>query len=771
MRLKKNEFNFSAQDDSFDFSGIGDHLSAGRHHLVQAHAASHGHLELFERKGSPAADAPVDQPVDQTNIGAESAGALPTDSGLSSAWALGTGAASINVRTAWADYTGKGVKVGIIDDGFDYAHSDLKAVFDQNADYDARMRDASAQAETGDNHGTAVAGVIGADNNGTGAVGVAYDATLIGYRVGYGANGSSSQYVDALSRQKYVDVSNSSWGYSTPFQDNFKSGFASMGAAIEDAAHYGRGGLGTVFVFAGMNNRAAGDSVNYHDFANSPYVMAVGATTSSGVFASFSNPGDALHISAPGAGIYTTDVAGSAGWSGGDFVNVQGTSFAAPMVSGVVALMLEANPELGFRDVQEILAYSARRTDPTNADWRYNDADNWNGGGLHFNKNYGFGLMDATAAVRLAETWTEHAAWDDMAIATASSGYTTTTTETVSTKVGKGKNATWTTTEKTVTSTTDINKAIPDYNATGVSHKITLGSGIDIDTVDVDLRITHGRIGDLVVTLTGPDGTVSTLIDRPGVSSSTPGGSTLTSLSFTTGSRAFWGEDSGGDWTLTVYDKASGYTGTLNGWTITVRGDAESANDLYVYTNEFGSSPGAERSVLSDSDGGYDTINAAAVSSASTINLNAGSASTIAGRALSIEAGTSIERAFGGDGADTLIGNALANMLVGGRGADLLTGGGGADSFVFDRLADAGDRITDFLHGTDKLDLGGLFDAISYAGSNPFADGILDALFVGTSTQVYVDADGAGAQAAKLLVELLNAQLSESQLASDLLIS
>ena len=90
-----------------------------------------------------------------------------------------------------------------------------------------------------------------------------------------------------------------------------------------------------------------------------------------------------------------------------------GTSAASPTVAGVVALMLQANPNLGWRDVQEILSYSSRHVGSAvgaarigyedNA-WTFNGADNWNGGGLHFSNDYGFGLVNTLAAVRLAES-------------------------------------------------------------------------------------------------------------------------------------------------------------------------------------------------------------------------------------------------------------------------------------------------------------------------------------------------------------------------------
>lgn len=101
----------------------------------------------------------------------------------------------------------------------------------------------------------------------------------------------------------------------------------------------------------------------------------------------------------------TTDRIGSYGYDVTDYTSrFNGTSAATPIVSGVVALMLEANPNLGYRDVQEILALSARPIDAASPDWTTNRANTWNGGGFRVSHDYGFGLVDATAAVRLAET-------------------------------------------------------------------------------------------------------------------------------------------------------------------------------------------------------------------------------------------------------------------------------------------------------------------------------------------------------------------------------
>ena len=116
----------------------------------------------------------------------------------------------------------------------------------------------------------------------------------------------------------------------------------------------------------------------------------------------------------------------------------------------------------------------------------------------------------------------------------------------------------------------------------------------------------------------------------------------------------------------------------LNSWNLRLYGDAASADDTYVYTNEFATiGADAARRTLSDA-GGVDTINGAALTGATVIDLAAGTA-TIAGRAVTFAAGTVIENAIGGDGADELTGGTGINHLSGGRGSDVLRGGAGAD--------------------------------------------------------------------------------------------
>ncbi len=632
--------------------------------------------------------------------------AAPNDPSLSRQWHL----SAINADQVWSDYTGKGVTVGIVDDGVDYLHPDLDGNYRTDRDYDAVGRDQDAYpSSSGDKHGTSVAGIIGAEiDNGTGGVGVAPEASLVGFRVGFGSGSSGSALVDALSRQVSVDVSNNSWAYTTPFQDNFNNAsFSSMAASINNAVTNGRDGLGTVFVFAAANYRSSGDDVNYHNFQNSPDTIAVGALSSSGTYASYSNPGAALLISAPGQGLYTTDRVGSAGYSSSDYTYFSGTSAAAPVVSGVVALMLDANPELGYRDVQEILAHSAQKPVADDRGWQTNGAETWNGGGLTVSHDYGFGQVDALAAVRLAETWHAQSTKANL--------------ETVSATSSPGRSIQ---PGATITDTITFNAA-----------------DLSLDQIEVALNLSHNHRGALIVTLTSPSGTTSTLVNRPG-----NGKDSGDNIVFTLSSVQFWGEDPNGTWTIEVKNTSTSVSGRLNSWKLSLLGDEASDDTVYIYTDEYVTlADDAGRRDLED-ESGVDTINLAAVSSDVVLDLRPGTASTVAGRPLTISPDTVIENAILGDGDDIVFGNTEDNTLIGGRGNDTLYGGGGDDVAVYwgdfadySLILRLDDSITVDFTGASGVDDG--FDILFDIEALQFNDGLYDVSYIFDTVQDDVDED------------------------------
>ncbi len=560
-----------------------------------------------------------------------------------------------NVDKISLEYSGAGVKVGIIDQGFDTSNLDLFGRFDMTDSVDPRDTTGVTSISpdsAADAHGTWVSGVIGASaTNQVGAVGVAPETTLVGYYARFGFGGSSvDELAHLLALQVNVDVSNNSWGFSSAFADNFKnSAWSEVKDALANAVEHGRASLGTVYVFAAGNDRqnilhtsADGDNTNNHSMTNSRFVITAAASTEDGHIASFSTPGASILVTAPGDSILTTTLSNGDGDQTNDFTFVSGTSFAAPVVSGVVALMLEANPDLGYRDVQDILALSSHKLDPTSASWVTNGATNWNGGGNVVSHDYGFGLVDAHAAVRLAQTWTEHS---------------TAANEQVINVTGNiGPNS--------------------SLSQSGANTYVSAVSGnyehFAVDWVEVDVTLNNAHNGDLKIELISPDGTDSVLLDHPGGGSNASG-----NLNFTFTTNHNWGETPNGNWTVVIHDTGTNGNDTIVSYALRIYGNDHGVNDTYFYTDDFATVSG-DRSILTDSTGN-DTINAAAITTDLVLDLNPGHSSTIAGRQVDISADTVIENAFGGDGNDLIVGNDADNHLVGGHGHNMLQGGAGND--------------------------------------------------------------------------------------------
>lgn len=619
---------------------------------------------------------------------------IPTDPLYGNQWHLAligrlgftSGQDFAGLERIWADYTGDGVAVGVWDDGIESDHWDLDGNYDSSMHVSVNGTVNDGQPiNSYDGHGTSVAGLIAGENNGVGGVGVAFDASLTAIRIFGGAddiNSNWSRYLQTLDSLSDFDVTNHSYGASPSFNNYGDE------AKFEAAAEDGRGGLGTINVKSAGNSNIDG---NGEGLDASRFTVTVGAVDSGGQVTYYSTYGAHLLVSAP-AGSVTTDLQGNGngydGLLGGDYTNsFGGTSASSPITAGLVSLILEANPGLGWRDVQNILSYSSIGTGSLysgstayeNHSWEWNAADNWNGGGLHYSEDYGYGMINAFNAVRMAEVWS----------AFSPTAATSSNEQSVS------------------TGTVSANKSIIDLAT--MSFSFMVSQSIALEHVALTISLTHSYFTDLRMSLISPDGTEMSFYDGSSGNSSTSDGN----FSYTFGLDGYRGESSYGQWTVEIEDVVNGDQGTLNSVQFTGYGSTMTEDDVYHYTDEVLAAQDAQsgRETLTDADGGVDWIDASAMYRNLVLNLSEGSTSTLAGTAfLTIALGTTIENAIAGDGDDQITGNDEDNSIYGMRGDDIMDGGEGIDTAVFfGNLADYtittdnGVTTVSGAHGTDTL--------------------------------------------------------------------
>lgn len=518
----------------------------------------------------------------------------------------GVAGMDINVNPVWQlGHTGNNVVAAVLDSGLEINHEDLRAnvIAGGSWNFVNSTTDPTNTATTGD-HGTSVGGLIAAAQNNLGGIGVAPNAKLKGFNVLRAQ--STPNFLDALGgssaspNSSDVLVFNQSYGtgltFDAPIDQTIESQYLSGVTTL-------RGGRGAVYVKSAGNGfidllpsvpavlcslaNAAGTScqnTNFDAEATIPYQIVVGATNAHGMKSSYSTAGSSIWVSAPGgeyggnsgpqpgqpAAFYqpamiTVDQSGctsgysrtgaiasvfDTGGSGNTTCNYtsgfNGTSSAAPVLSGVIALMLEANPQLTWRDVKHILASTSRQIDPARAavnvllsDGNFVSEPAWttNAANFKFHNWYGFGMVNASVAVNMAKTYTAG-------------------------QLGTFKNTGW------IVSPTLI-VPIPDNSVLGTTHTLPVpgGSASTVEAVQILLSASHTFSGDIAIELTSPSGTRSVLKNGNDVFTFSDDLNLMVLLS-----NAFYGESAIGTWTIKIVDVAAGDVGSLIGWAIRVYG-------------------------------------------------------------------------------------------------------------------------------------------------------------------------------------------------------
>lgn len=496
----------------------------------------------------------------------------------------------ISVEKAWDITRGvRSVVVAVVDDSFDLNHPDFQGLGKVVAPRDLKEKDfLPLPDEKESSHGTACAGIAVAEENGTGIAGVASGCALMPIRTTGFLDDESIEEIFDWAMSKGASVISCSWGASAVY---FPLSMRQR-AAISRAATNGRNGKGCVILFAAGNaNRPIDGSVNEQNwpknilqgntawlsgFTIHPDVITVSAATSLNKKAAYSNWGTNVSVCAPsnnappgmwfqetgfvytqpaiasslsGLGIFTTDQVGAAGYDPSNFTsNFGGTSSATPVVAGVAALVLSANPDLTAQQVKRILQETADKIVDSEPDPQLTLRGGSYDGSGH-SQWFGYGKVNAARAVQAAQQ-----------VRTVASSAS-----------------------RQVRAANHNQVGIPDNDQQGVKSAITVGAPeanaiaetITVQDIQITVDITHDFLGDLEIYLISPNNQQVLLQSR------TLGRSTNLQTTYTmrtTSSRfaphpalkELLSLSAKGRWQLWIIDHSPQDVGRLNTWELVI---------------------------------------------------------------------------------------------------------------------------------------------------------------------------------------------------------
>jgi len=548
---------------------------------------------------------------------------VPNDERYSELWAhsnTSTPGADMSSEAAWDISTGDSdVIVGVIDTGVDYTHEDLAdnvwtnpaeiagdGIDNDGNGYIDDVHGINAIDGSGDpmddgDHGSHVSGTIGAKgNNGVGVTGVNWDVSIIGCKflsgAGSGTTADAIECIDYMVALKDSGVNiialNNSWG---------GGGFSQ---ALEDSIA-AAGEADILFVAAAGNAGTDNDTgAHYPSNYELPNVLSVASTDNTDGLSSFSSFGlTSVDMAAPGSAILSTIPGGYATFSG--------TSMATPQVVGGAALAYSINPGLNALELKELLMTSGDALDSLEGKMVEGRRLNLEQLLLDTDPQPGFKLsVDATSMDKVVGETAVYefsvgsiAEWSGDVAITLESGLEGAVLSAESVSTGGTFTLTVPTTDDTMwgnyefmvtvagdtdgdeatpdvmksktvrlnllpqgladhTYTNDEMIAIPDDDSRGIDSVINVQDPLTVFGTSAYVNITHTWVGDIIITLTSPTGTMHTLRSRSGGSADDIDESYMTD--------AFNGEVATGDWTLNVSDYFAADTGTLNNWSMTL---------------------------------------------------------------------------------------------------------------------------------------------------------------------------------------------------------
>ncbi|KAK9874872.1 hypothetical protein WA026_005686 [Henosepilachna vigintioctopunctata] len=437
-----------------------------------------------------------------------------------------------------AGITGRGIRISVLDDGLEHTHEDLIGNYDSEISYDCNEEDDDPTPrydEDGtNNHGTRCAGEIAMmANNKKCGVGVAYNANIGGIKVLDGLVTDRLEGTALSFGTELIDIYSASWG--PPDDGVTVDGPGRLAQeAFRRGTRMGRQGKGSIYVWASGNGGGKDDNCNCDGYLNSIFTISIGSASERGIFPWYGEACSSLMAVTYSSGAYSDQMIVTTDLHNNCTVKHTGTSASAPLAAGILALALEVNPSLTWRDIQHLIVWTSEFLPLIhNSGWHRN------GIGLWFNNKFGFGLLNAFRLVQTAVNWMEVPEKDICIVELVRKSMKLQAHHPLSVSIS--------------TAGCEMSESEINY----------------LEHVEIRTTIKYSSRGSLEVHLTSPLGTVVQLLATRKLDHSTDGFVNWSFMSVMT-----WGENPRGVWTLTVEDKvgAEGNNGYLKATQLVLHG-------------------------------------------------------------------------------------------------------------------------------------------------------------------------------------------------------